>query len=70
MKKTIYISGIVTANLLLIGCIFKINHWPGAGVALTLSLIGISFWFLPLSLFHHYKNQNNKTTETASVLLH
>ena len=55
MKKTIYISGIVAANLLLIGCIFKLNHWPVAGVALTLSLLTLSFWFLPVALVYHYK---------------
>ncbi|MCB2197731.1 MAG: hypothetical protein KQH79_17870 [Bacteroidetes bacterium] len=60
MKKSIYISGIFTTNLLLIGCIFKINHWPGAGVALTLSLLFLSFWFLPTALLHHYKRNDHK----------
>lgn len=60
MKKTVYISGIVIANLLLIGCIFKVNHWPGASVALTLSLVGLSIWFLPIALINHYKGQENK----------
>lgn len=59
MKKTIYISGIITANLLLIGCIFKVNHWPGASIALTLALVMLSFWFLPVSLVNHYKGQEN-----------
>ena len=61
MKKTIYISGVIIANLLVIGCIFKINHWPGAGVALTLSLLLFCFWFLPAALINHYKGQKNKT---------
>lgn len=60
MKKIIYISGIVVTNLLLIGCIFKIDHWPGAGVALTLSLLLLSFWFLPTALLHHYKRNDHK----------
>lgn len=60
MKKLIYILGIITINLLLIGCIFKINHWPGAGVALTLSLVLLSFWFLPTALLHHYKRNDHK----------
>ena len=61
MKKTIYISGIIIANLLVLGCIFKINHWPGAGVLLTTSLLALSLWFLPVSLINHYKGEKNKT---------
>ncbi len=61
MKKTIYISGVIIANLLVIGSIFKVNHWPGAGVAITLSLLLLCFWFLPAALINHYKGQKNKT---------
>ncbi len=60
MKKTIYISGIIIANLLLIGSIFKINHWPGANIALTLSLLALSFWFIPAALLNNYKAQKEK----------
>ncbi len=60
MKKTLYISGISIANLLLIGSIFKANHLPGSGIALTLSLVLLSFWFLPVALINHYKGQKNK----------
>lgn len=63
MKKTVYISGILIANLLVIGSIFKINHWPGAGVALTLSLLLLCFWFLPVALINHYKAQKNKISK-------
>ncbi|MGM0408963.1 MAG: hypothetical protein ACQERU_13365 [Bacteroidota bacterium] len=63
MKKTIYISGVIIANLLVIGCIFKVNHWPGAGVALTLSLLLLCFWFLPVALINHYKGQKIKTAK-------
>lgn len=61
MKKTIYISGVIIVNLLLIGCIFKAHHWPGASIALILSLVLLSFWFLPVALLNHYKNNKAKT---------
>jgi len=63
MKKIIYISGVIIANLLVIGSIFKVNHWPGAGVAITLSLLLLCFWFLPLALINHYKGQKNRTSK-------
>lgn len=67
MKKTIYISGISIVNLLLIGCIFKVNHWPGANVALTLSLVLLSFWFLPLALINHYKKNKNSANKWVYI---
>ncbi|MDK2978318.1 MAG: hypothetical protein PWP52_1032, partial [Bacteroidales bacterium] len=63
MKKIIYISGVIIANLLVIGSIFKVNHWPGAGAAITLSLLLLCFWFLPIALINHYKGQKNKTSK-------
>lgn len=66
MKKTIYISGVVIANLLVIGALFKANHWPGAGVMLTLSIVLMSFYFLPIALLNHYK----KHRETNSKWLY
>jgi len=36
MKKSTLITGVVSAFLILIGVAFKSQHWPGAGVAVTL----------------------------------
>lgn len=60
MKKKIYILGIITLNLLLVGSIFKMNHLPGAGIMLTASLLLLSFVFLPLALINNYKEKQNK----------
>lgn len=58
MKKLIYISGIVSANMMLLGSMFKVQHWPGAGVLLTLSIFILCFIFLPLALISSYKNSS------------
>jgi len=58
MKKLIYISGIVSANLMLLGSMFKVQHWPGAGVLLTLSIFILCFIFLPFALLSSYKNSS------------
>jgi hypothetical protein len=55
MKKTIYITGISCANLLMMGCMFKIQHWPGAGVLLVTSIFLFAFVFLPLALVNGYR---------------
>ncbi|PKP19914.1 MAG: hypothetical protein CVU05_10270 [Bacteroidetes bacterium HGW-Bacteroidetes-21] len=57
MKKFIYISGIVAANLILFGSIFKIMHWPGANILLVLAIFTFCFLFLPLALISSYKSQ-------------
>lgn len=61
MKKTIYISGIILINLQLAGVIFKVNHWPGAGILLTLSIILMVFYFFPIALINSYKQHKNKS---------
>ena len=68
MKKTIYLSGIIIANLLLMGCILKINHWPGGSIVLTISLIAFNFWFLPTALINHYKSQANKNNKWLYIV--
>lgn len=36
MKKFIYIFGIILLNIFAFGAIFKVMHWPGAGILLSL----------------------------------
>jgi len=48
MKKFMYILGIVAPSLLIVGTFFKIQHWPGAGILLTLSLFMLGALYLPV----------------------
>lgn len=57
MKKTIYISGILLINIAMLGMICKMQHWPGAGILLTGSLLLFALVFLPLSVFNSYKGE-------------
>jgi hypothetical protein len=41
------VSGIISTLLLIAGSLFKIYHWPGAGVILTLGFFILCFLFLP-----------------------
>jgi hypothetical protein len=60
MKKSIYISGIVSANLLMFGSLFKVQHWPGAGILIVAAILLFCFHFLPAALISSYKNQEEK----------
>jgi len=60
MKKFIYVLGIILINVLLIGAIFKINHWPGAGVLLSLSMTLLVVGFFPLALIASYRSTSDK----------
>jgi hypothetical protein len=59
MKQKIYILGVVTTLIVFIGAIFKVNHWPGAGIMLTLGLLTMVFIFLPAALVNHYKSEES-----------
>ncbi|HPS46209.1 MAG TPA: hypothetical protein PKZ21_03475 [Bacteroidales bacterium] len=60
MKKFIYISGIVIINIFVVGALFKIQHWPGAGILITLGLGLFSFGFMPLAFIQSYKGNGGK----------
>jgi hypothetical protein len=57
MKNKLYLLGIILVILFALGAIFKINHWPGASIALVLSLSLFSFVFTPLALINCYKTE-------------
>lgn len=59
MKNKIYIFGIVLLILFTIGAIFKINHWPGAGIMISVSLILFSVAFCPIALVSAYRAEKN-----------
>jgi len=46
--------------IVFLGGIFKVNHWPGAGIMLTLGMLMLIFLFLPLALINHYKAEGNR----------
>lgn len=55
MKKLIYISSIVCINLIVIGGLAKVMHWPGAGIMLTFGMLILAFLVLPFACINSYK---------------
>ncbi len=48
MKKFMYILGMVAPAMLITGTIFKIQHWPGSGILLVISLFLLGAIYLPV----------------------
>lgn len=60
MKQKLYTLGLVVALIVFAGAIFKVNHFPGAGILLTVGLLSLVFIFLPAALINHYKSSESE----------
>lgn len=60
MKQKTYILGLVTVLTVVTGTVFKISHWPGAGIILTIGIILFVMIFLPSALISHYRADRNR----------
>ncbi|MFA6057418.1 MAG: hypothetical protein WC756_04410 [Taibaiella sp.] len=72
LKKIMIASGAFSVILFLVGSLFKIMHWPGAGMLLVLAIVLISFLFLPLVFILKAKEVNTgleKLTVALGTLL-
>ncbi len=58
MKRLVYISGTLFSMLTVLGILFKVQHWPGAGIGITLGLAGMALIFIPS--FAKYKYDKDK----------
>lgn len=55
MKKAAFILGTTFASLTLLGIIFKVMHWPGAGIGLVTGVVGFALIALPTIAVYRYK---------------
>jgi len=60
MKKFIYISGVIIINIFMFGALFKVQHWPGAGILITLGLGLFCLMFLPMAFIQSYNGNGKK----------
>ena len=59
MKKITSIIGIVGGIITMFATLFKIMHWPGAGILLTVGIVLISLVYLPFSLITNLQEKND-----------
>lgn len=60
MKTIMKISGIILPALLAVAALFKIQHWAGAGVFMTLGFFLLCIFFLPSAIYVLYKENKGK----------
>ena len=69
MKKLIYISGIISAYYITFGSSFKIQHWPGAGVLLSISITFFALFFIPAALLNNFKHEKKNAYLYISIFI-
>ena len=60
MKNLMKISGVIGTIMLGFAALFKIQHWPGAGIIITSGAFTLSFIFLPSALTVLWKESQSK----------
>ncbi len=68
-NRLLYIVTYLTCFVVFIGILFKIMHWPNAGIALLIALPFPYIVFLPVFLIVTSKNKNFNIYNTVFVLL-
>ncbi|MCB0381471.1 MAG: hypothetical protein KDD24_09460 [Flavobacteriales bacterium] len=63
MKNTLKISGIISSILTIFGAVFKVMHWPGAGMLIVLGGLSFSLIFLPLMIVLKFKDEESKISK-------
>jgi hypothetical protein len=67
-KLFLFISAFFTAMFFILGTLFKIQHWPGAGLLLSLAAFSGSLLFLPAILAHLLSDPERKNRRGAYIL--
>jgi len=56
MKGLAYSTATFFTSLTLLGVLFKIMHWPGAGIALVTGVAGLSLIAIPIVSIYKYRS--------------
>jgi hypothetical protein len=68
MKQKIYILGLISSMILVTGTIFKLNHWPAAGILMTIGTFLLVILFLPAALTNHFKVKGNSQNRPLYIV--
>ena len=71
MKKATLTLGVISSIIFVLGVLLKWQHWPGAGIALLISIILFAFGYSPLLMVDrnsYAKNSNQKLINLAVLI--
>jgi hypothetical protein len=68
MKQKIYILGLISSMVLVTGALFKVNHWPAAGIILTSGTFFLLILFLPAALVSHFRFNGNTSNKPLYIV--
>lgn len=69
INKGLWIGGIIAGMLVIVGTLFKIQHWPGAGIALIISWSMLAVVVLPLLVLNQLKQSEQRINSFFGILL-
>lgn len=64
----LYVAAFIAGMLFITGVVFKMQHWPGAGIILSLAVLSGLFFFLPALLAGKLIDQENRAKKTVYVI--
>jgi len=67
-RKGAYLIGLLGTFLLSIGFLFKVQHWPGTPILLTIGTTITCFAFLPSLLIHEIRKGSSETPKYIFIL--
>ncbi len=70
MKQKIYLIGLVSFAVVIIGALFKILHYPAAGALMTLGFVALVFIFFPAALINAYRHDGNKSMKPLYIVFY
>jgi hypothetical protein len=64
----LYLFGLLGFLPLMAGILFKVQHWPGAGVLITIGIAAIVILFLPTLLYTKIKDSDRKDLNPVLII--
>lgn len=68
INKPMYIFGALGGIIFLTGAMFKINHWPGAGVMIYLSALVTLLIFIPILVIRTIKDKEHQVENFTTLV--
>ncbi len=68
MKNFTYIFGLISAIITILGSFFKMMHWPGASILITVGIFLVAAVFLPMYFITMNREQEEKKNPIYSIV--